>query len=350
MVRRVAFGIPGDLATPTGGYAYDRRIIAELAARDWRADVVDLGEGFPFPDAATREAAQAKLAGVPSDMPVVVDGLALGALPETAARLAERHRLIALIHHPLALETGLAADEAAALRRSETRALGFARRVIVTSAFTARLLVADYAVGPDRVAIIRPGVDRPPLRRAVEERRLALLAVGAVVARKGYDILLGALATLRDMPWRLTVVGDLTRDAAAVARLMADIVRFDLAGRIAVAGAVSPERLAVLYASADIFALASRFEGYGMAFAEAIAHGVPVVGTTAGAISETVPPAAGLLVAPGDSRAFAAALRRLIERPDERRRLAEGASAAAAMLPTWTQAAVLFEQALEAAA
>ena len=67
--------------------------------------------------------------------------------------------------------------------------------------------------------------------------------------------------------------------------------------RIAAPGAVSPERLAALYADADVFVLASRFEGYGMAYAEAIAHGLPVIGTNAGAIPETVPPDAGLLVA-----------------------------------------------------
>ena len=62
MVRNAAFAVPGDLATPTGGYAYDRRIIAELSLRDWRIEVVDLGDGFPYPAADTRAAACARLA------------------------------------------------------------------------------------------------------------------------------------------------------------------------------------------------------------------------------------------------------------------------------------------------
>ena len=67
-----------------------------------------------------------------------------------------------------------------------------------------------------------------------------------------------------------------------------------------------------------------------MAYAEAIAHGLPVIGTTAGAIPDTVPAAAGVLVPPDDVAALAAALRRLIAQPAERERLAAGARAAAA--------------------
>jgi glycosyltransferase involved in cell wall biosynthesis len=177
-----------------------------------------------------------------------------------------------------------------------------------------------------------------------------LLAIGAVVRRKGFDVLVAALATLADLPWRLTIAGDRTRDPDAAAQLDADIARFNLSDRIAVLGAVSPERIAELYAGADLFTLASRFEGYGMAFSEAIAHGLPVIGTTAGAIAETVAPGAGILVAPDDAPAFAAAVRRAIENPDERRRMAASARAAAKLLPSWQDSAKLFARALEAVA
>ena len=90
MVKRVAFAVPGDLNTPTGGYAYDRRMIAELRKLGWQVDVIGLGDGFPRPDAATKAAARDKLAGVPKDCPIVVDGLALGVLPEAAKELHER--------------------------------------------------------------------------------------------------------------------------------------------------------------------------------------------------------------------------------------------------------------------
>lgn len=347
MVRRLVFAAPGKLTTPTGGYVYDRRMIAGLRAQGWQVEALNLGDGFPLPSSRTRALAQARLAALPTDRPIVIDGLALGALPEAATQLGASHHLIALVHHPLALESGLSRGAAAALRVSERRALACVRRVVVTSPSTARLIVADYGVLANRVAVVRPGVDRVARACAKANGPLALLAVGAVVRRKGYDVLLAAVARLRDLQWRLTIVGDVGRDPDAVARLHADIARFDLAGRVLVAGAVPARRLSALYASADVFVLASRFEGYGMAFSEAIAHGVPVVGTTAGAIPETAPSDAALLAPPEDIVAFSAAVRRLIENPAERRRRAAAARAAASALPTWRQSAELFSRAIE---
>jgi glycosyltransferase involved in cell wall biosynthesis len=350
VVRDVAFAVPGDLATPTGGYAYDRRIIAELEHLGWKVEVIALGDGFPRPSSNTRASAHARLAAVAKGKPIVIDGLALGVLPEAAAQLRLRHPLIAIVHHPLALETGLSPAEAAALHASEQAALACTTRIVTSSATTARGLVADYGVPADRVTIARPGTDRASKARGSSDGVVRLLAIGSIVPRKGYDTLIAALATLSDLSWHLTIGGDCTRDPAAVARLISDIARCRLGDRISILGAVSPERLDELYAGADLFVLASRFEGYGMVYAEAIMRGLAVVGTTAGAIPETVPADAGMLVPPDDVAALALALRQLMENPDERQRLAAAARATAARLPSWQESATLFSRALESVA
>jgi len=298
VVKSLAFAVPGDLATPTGGYAYDRRMIAELKHLGWQIDVVDLGDGFPWPDSARAQAALTLLAAVPAGRAIVIDGLALGVLPQATVQLGSRNPLVALVHHPLAMESGLTAQQAEAMRASERSALAAVRCVVVTSAATARQLVADYDVPASRMTVAQPGNDPVPMSQGSQDGIVCLLSVGAVVRRKGFDVLIEALATLTDLPWRLTIAGDRTRDSKAVRELDADISRFKLGDRIAVLGAVPDERLAELYAAADLFVLASRFEGYGMAYAEAIAHGLPVIGTTAGAIPDTVPADAGILVAP----------------------------------------------------
>ncbi len=346
MVRHAAFAVPGNLDTPTGGYAYDKRIIAELERMGWQIAYVDLGEGFPWPSDAARSKARVQLLGVPAGWPTVIDGLALGAMPDVASELV--NPVLALVHHPLALEWGLSVEQADILRHSERRALACARSVVVTSTATARIVASDYGVPMERITVARPGNDPVPSAQGSRGDIPHLLSVGAVVPRKGFDVLVGALARLTHLEWRLTIAGDLTRDPIAVERLHADIARHGLTGRVAVPGAVSSDRLAALYNGADLFVLASRFEGYGMAYAEALAYGLPVIGTKAGAIPDTIPQEAGLLVDAGDVAALADALRQAIIDPGLRQRLSESALAAARQLPTWAQSARRFADALEA--
>jgi glycosyltransferase involved in cell wall biosynthesis len=350
VVRRVAFAVPGDLTTATGGYAYDRRMISELEHLGWEIDVVDLGGGFPFAGSEGESKARRCLENVPAGHPIVMDGLAFGVLPKLAAELSRERVLIALVHHPLAFESGLSARQAERFRASERAALASARAVIVTSPTTARLLAAEYEVAANRITVACPGVDPVPPALGSSSGLLRLLSVGAIVPRKGYDVLIAALATLKDLHWHLTIVGDRSRDPEAAARLDSDIRRFGLKDCISVLGAVSGEQLGELYRKSDVFTLASRYEGYGMVFSEAVARALPIVGTDAGAISDTVPPGAGLLVAPDDPHALANALRRVIENPEQRRRMAAASREAARKLPTWQDSAKIFAAAIEAIA
>jgi glycosyltransferase involved in cell wall biosynthesis len=342
--RQVTWAIPGDLSTVTGGYAYDRRVIAELSHLGWEVELVSLGEGFPRPSADQKAHAEARLLATP-DRPIVIDGLAFGALPEVAEALHRTHPVVALIHHPLALETGLTEPDAQALFASERAALASARCVVATSGWTAGLLSERFGVAVERLAVILPGTDRAPFA-AGGNKPLCLISVGAIGARKSFDLLVEALAPLADQSWRLVIAGDRRRDPAAAAQLDAAIARHGFGGRIDVVGTVTPDRLEALYAAADLFVLPSRFEGYGMAFAEALAHGLPVIGTTGGATRYTVPAAAGRLVAPGDVAALTDALRQLIDDDERRRTLAAGARAAAMRLPSWSDAGVAFSDLL----
>lgn len=343
------FAIPGDPDLPTGGYAYDRRLAADLRARGLRVDLLRLPDGFPVPDDAARAQAAARLAALPAGETVMIDGLALGVLPEAAAAVADRGRLIALVHHPLALETGTSPERAAALQRSERAALAAAAGVVVTSPATADILVRDYAVPVARLVVAAPGTDpAPPARGSAPGEPVRLLAVGTLVARKGHGDLLAALARLDGaLPdWRLDIVGSDSLDPGHAATLRETVERLGLGGRVRLAGAVGADALAGFYDAADLFVLASHYEGYGMAYAEAIAHGLPVVGTTGGAVADAVR-AAAVLVPPGDVDALAAALRPLVADPAERARRAALSRAASATLPTWSDAADAVQRLIE---
>lgn len=347
MPGELRFAVPGDIEARTGGYIYDKRLIAELRALGWRVAHLVLPPSFPFPDAADRAAAGRILGDCPDGSLVMVDGLALGALPEVAEAEGDRLRLAALVHHPLALETGLGAEDRARLVCSERRALAKVRAVLVTSETTARTLVADYRVPADRISVAKPGCDLRP-ERAVASRSksetIRLLAVGTVTPRKGYDILIEALTRIAELPWTLTIAGSLERDPDCAAALRRAIDARGLGARIRFAGEVAD--MTALYDEADLFVLASRYEGYGMVFAEALRHGLPIVGTDAGAIPELVPSAAGILVPPDDATALASALRGLVADPARRAHLAAGARAAGAKLPRWEETAAIVAAAL----
>jgi len=236
VVRRVVFAVPGSLDQPTGGYAYDKRIIEELRALGWDAGVLDLGSSFPRPDARARRAANDMLARTDAQIPLVIDGLAYGVLPEAGAAMGKSHKLIALVHHPLAFESGLPEADAKAFLASERDALRHVRHVIVTSPATARLLVSDFGIAMDHITVAKPGNDPMPPSRGSGEDRVHLLAVGSIVPRKGYDLLVAALAELKDLPWRLSIVGDPTRDEECSRALDHDIDRFGLRARAAITG------------------------------------------------------------------------------------------------------------------
>jgi glycosyltransferase involved in cell wall biosynthesis len=347
-VKHATFAVPGDLATPTGGYAYDRRAIDELRALGWSIDVLDIGAHFPHPTAAQRADAQQRLAAASPQSSLIVDGLAFGAMPDGAAALAQTHTLIALVHHPLAMEQGLSAEQAAVLRTSERAALAAARGVIATSAFTARILTADYGVPPDKITVAEPGTDRAEWATGSSSDTVHLLTVGSVVPRKGYDTLVAALAKVADLPWQLTIVGDTTRSREFTAQLERMIEQARLGQRIKFTGALDDGALAAAYRFADMFVLASRLEGYGMAAAEAISYGLPLVGTRGGALIDTIGET-GLLVPPDDIAALADALRTAISDPDTRLRLRVASRSAAQRLPTWRNTAEKVVRAIEAA-
>lgn len=348
--RKLVFVVPGDLSSVTGGYGYDRQMIAGLSQAGRPVDVVALDDGFPWPGAATLDRAAQQMADIPDGTLVIVDGLAFGAMPGVAEQHAARLRWVALVHHPLALETGLTPQQGGRLFDSERRALATARGVIVTGAATARELTR-YGVATERIRVVTPGTDPAPLSAgsAADPQRpgMSFLCVATLTPRKGHTVLIEALRALQDRAWTLHCVGSATRDANAANALRAAIVECGLGDRVRLHGEVPAGVLQSMYGQADAFVLPSYFEGYGMALAEALAHGLPIVSTMAGSIPDTVPREAGVLVPAGDAAALRAALAALLDEPALRIRLAAGARAARAVLPTWPQAVARFASALE---
>ncbi len=361
-MRTLDLVLPGHPATLTGGYLYDRRILDGLGALGWQTRRLDPGDDFPDASAATVHAANDLLDAVPDGRLVVVDGLALADLAAALEHHAARLRIVALVHHPLCDETGLSPAAAARLCRDELRGWRAARGVIVTSPWTMRR-VAGIGYPVRRIRVVEPGTDPSqraaassgsaaaetralPGRDPAAPRPLRLLCVATLTPRKGHAVLLDALARLKDRPWRLDCVGSAARDAATAADLRTRIERLELADRVTLHGEVSADALAAFLQAADGFVLPSYLEGYGMAFADALAHGLPIVATDAGAVADTVCDAA-LLVPAGDVAALEVALTRLLDDPALRASLADRARTRGAALPSWEDASRRFAAAVD---
>lgn len=336
-MRSVAFLIPGDLSLPTGGYAYDRAVIRKLPENGINVMHVALPGTFPNASAADLADTASIVKALPEDCVLLIDGLAYGAMPEAMIRAFNRP-VIALCHHPLALENGISAERAIALHESERTALALAEHVIVTSPLTGKILAGDFAVSPEKITVAEPGTTRKPRATGSGNAVLELLAVGSIVPRKGYAVLIEAMAGLKRRNWRLKIAGT-ARSLETVSALREQIKTAGLDAQVQLLGAVRDKELDDLYEKADLFVMASLFEGYGMVLAEALQRGLPIVTTTGGAASDTVPDGAGLKVPPGDSDALRHAIDKALVDPGLRARLSSAARQAGENLPTWDDTA-----------
>lgn len=344
MSRTIAFAFPGDLALKTGGYAYDRRVIDGLRNRGWDVQCLPLGDGFPNPSLETKALAEDLLSRLPDGAQVLVDGLAFGVLDTWAERESKRLRIVALVHHPLALETGLDAEQQQDLAASERKAIACAEHVIVTSSMTARELTSRYGVPSDKVTVAIPGTE-PGAPARGEGDPAHIVSIGTLIPRKGHDVLTAALKRIEHLSWTATIVGSHDLSPRTAREIEVQLAESGLAERISLAGEVADVR--PVLASADIFALASRFEGYGMVFAEALSHGLPIVACRTGAVPDVVPEEAGILTGADDINAFAAALGSLVADRELRQRKAEAARRAGALLPNWDRTVDIIADRLE---
>jgi glycosyltransferase involved in cell wall biosynthesis len=338
--RAAAFAIPGDIATLTGGYIYERRLLGGLREIGHDVRHIELGASFPDPTSADMADAVARLAALEPERALILDGLVYGSIdPAGLARV--RSPIVAMIHHPLALESGLAAESREHLYRTERENLALARHVLVPSPHTASILTADYDVPRERITIARPGTDRPKHaqpRRSEPAGPPLILSVGILHPRKGHDVLLKALSRIVDRDWRAVIVG-YAHDPAHADELETLRQSLDLVGRVRFAGRVASPDLDDLYRGASVFALATRYEGYGIVFDEALAHGLPIVTCRTGAVPDTVPRDAGVLVPTDDPDALAVALAALLDDDGRRRSLADASAEAGRALPGWLETA-----------
>lgn len=336
--RAAAFAIPGDINTLTGGYIYERLLLENLRALGHDVAHIPLGDTFPHPSASDMDHAITALSALDPNRALILDGLVYGSIA-TEGLAQVKCPIVAMIHHPLAKETGLSAAEQGHLFKTERDNLALAEAVLVPSPHTAQILVTEYSVPADRIRIAQPGTDQPDETRIPGDPPL-ILSVGIQHPRKGHDVLLRAFAEMKSLRWRSVIAGSC--HDPAYAQQLANMIRdCDLTDRVTLAGNVPRDTLHQLYQQASVFALATRYEGYGMVFNEALTWGLPIVTCLTGAVPETVPKDAGILVEVDASKDIRLALERLLTEPDEHAAMAAASLNAGLSLPSWKDTAMV---------
>ncbi len=302
-----------DPSRPSGGNVYDLRIIDGLAGLGWtvhqrRVDELEL-------------IADGEL--------VLVDGLLTS---EVVAAHAERLRLVVLLHLPLDTP-------------QERALLSSVAGVVATSNWTRQWLLDSYGLPPDRIHVAQPGVEIGDLAPGTPSGG-SLLCVGAVTPTKGHDVLIDALAEIRDLEWRCVCVGSREIEPDFVDGLR------DLGEQLTFTGPLTGPDLEAAYAGADLLVSGSRAETYGMVATEALASGIPVIATRVGGVPEALGRTdegelPGVLVAPEDPSSLAAALRKWLSDPGQRERLREAAQARRLGLTDWSHTSIALSKALE---
>jgi glycosyltransferase involved in cell wall biosynthesis len=213
-----------------------------------------------------------------------------------------------------------------------------ADRVIVPSESLGRLaLRTDPHL---RYSIVHHGVDlgrfrpRPALRRA-PDGVVRCLAVARLVERKGLGDLIAAMGLLERGRYQLEIVGTGPYEDA----LRAQVRRLGLERHVRFTGWLSHGEVARRYREADLFTLSPWVESFGTVFAEALASGLPIVGTSVGGVPEFVEhDRNGLLVPPHRPEQLAQAIRALAESPRLRAEIARRNRSHAERTHTWDQA------------
>lgn len=342
-MTQAVFAIPGDKNRRTGGFIYEARVLYELNQIGCTTTHLQLPDSFPDPTTADMATALDELCAVPSDRPIILDGLVFGSIdPDGLAEV--RAPIIAMIHHPLGLETGLPKTRSTVLLQNEAAALRHADHVVVPSPETARVLCRDFGADAQRITVAPPGFDRPLVDRKPADPPL-VLSVGLLAPRKGHDILLDALGHLKTLPWQAEIVGK-AHDPNYGADLYKQTRALGIESRVAFTGELEQSALTARFNAAAVFVLATRYEGYGMVLSEAMLYRLPIVSCRIGAVPTTVGKAA-VLVSPDDPCGLASALRRVLQDTREAERLSRLAFQHSSGLPQWRDTAHVFLAVLE---
>lgn len=350
---KVALVIFGALDARSGGFRYDLELVGALRRVDHAVEIVSQRWSSRYREqaATARAAGWIEETGAVDPDIVLIDelnhaatGAGLGALRR---RLRDGVPIVAVVHH-------LRSDERFGRVRARLEERRFLRGcdAWLCNGNTTLRRVVQTAGTQRRNAVVPPGREEENRGGSPDaERRhppevsllggdgapLRVLAVGSIEPRKNFHTLVRAIASVPTA--HLAIVGSREVDRAYTRRLERQIARLGVGERVRLNGWLDTADLGLLYAKSDVFALTSYYEGFGIVYLEAMAHGLPVIATRRGGARDLVRDRVdGYLVDPRAPGAIAARVLELAGDAELRRELGAAAQKRALALPTWDRA------------
>jgi len=341
---RIGLIIYGSLATVSGGYLYDRKLVAHLRANGDEVTVISLpwsSYGRHLSHNFSHDLLR-RLRNAPFDL-LLQDELNHPSLFWINGRLSPHisYPIISIVHHLRSSEAH-PRWQLPLYRQIERRYLRSVDGFVFNSQTTKR--VVEGMIGADKSAIVAtPAGDRFQPTITIEEitarsqqgEALRLLFVGNLMPRKGLHRLIAALAKLPKMEWRLEVVGETAVSPTYTRRIQDQIARAGLADCITLHGVLDDGPLAAQYHHAHLLVVPSEYEGFGIVYLEAMSFGVPAVGTTSGAAGEIIQHGENGYLMAGEGGKLAHHLHYLHHNRDELARLSVNARQHFLTAPTW---------------
>lgn len=343
---RIGLIIYGTLDTVSGGYLYDRKLVAHLRASGDEVTVISLpwsSYGRHLSHNFARDLLR-RLRDAPFDL-LLQDELNHPSLFAINGRLSPHiaYPIVSIVHHLRSSEAhprGLLP----LYRQVERRYLHTVDGFVFNSQTTKG--VVEGMIGTSKPAIVAtPAGDRfqpaittdEIIARSHRDEPLKILFVGNLMPRKGLHRLIAALAALPKMAWRVEVVGETAVSPAYTRRIQNQIARAGLADRITLHGVLDDAPLAAQYRQAHLLAVPSEYEGFGIVYLEAMSFGLPAIGTTAGAAGEIITHAQNGYLVTAEGEELAQHLHYLHYNRDELARLSLNARQHFLTAPTWAE-------------
>ena len=335
---KIGLVVYGSLEAVTGGNVYDRMLVSHLRARRDEVEIISLQKRSYVGNLADNLSVT-----LPADVDILLqDELAHPSLliPNTRRR---PYPVVSIVHNLHSSERRPRWQNAA-YRLIEKRYAESVDGLVFNSSATLDSVRIGLGV-KKRFIIAPPGGNRlgswtgeGVRARAFEDGPLRIIFLANVTALKGLHVLLDALALLPHDRFELDVVGSCEMEPAHGQAMQQQAAR--LGARVIFQGVLDSNPLIERLKHAQVMVIPSYYEGFGIAYLEGMAFGLPAIGTAAGAVPEMISPGVnGYLIEPGDSESLAKRLNALDSDRNGLARMSDSALHYFKSRPTWDESA-----------